>query len=185
MAVSFVVAGGVAAAFLLNASGSGKLLELIKGHDEWETQGPRFIRQDAPDASGNHLMTFKLETAAPTVAPAVASQLSAAPVRSATQAVPARPAPSASSWIRHIRGTLALFSTKGPATQRSSASAGVSDVVAAQPESFSQTPAAVAASVMPAPPRSRAAYVHYGAASRSDIMSAGSGPVYNFASSKR
>ncbi len=186
MTVSFIIAGAVAAAFLLNASSSGRLLELIRNHDEWEAQGPRFVRQDAPDATGNQLMTFKLDVQLPAATAAVAPQPSAAPVRSTTQAAPVRNTQIASFWIRHIGGTLALFNIKGPATQRSNASASVSDVVAGpQPAAAPQGAADIASAAPPSARSSRASYVHYGATSRADIMSAGSGPVYNFAGSKR
>jgi len=104
------------------------------------------------------------------------------------RAVAAAPAPAKSSWARHLSGVLAFFDIHGPATQTSSASASVASAPAGAAPAPSAPAGAAPASVAAAAPAAGAtatAYVNYGSASRSDIMSSASGPTYNFAGSKK
>lgn len=160
MAVSFVVAGGGAAAVLLNFG--------LKENGTFPAT--HFTRAGAPDESGGHLTAVKAGVD-PDSAPA--------PV------VVARPSAAAAapkdSWIKHIRGLLAEYKIQGPATQRSQASASVAVYSGAPAPASPTTTVASSPAAVPQPgPASQPAYVKYGTVSRSDIMSSASGPVYNF-----
>ncbi len=184
MAVSFVVAGAVAAALLVDFGGRGRMLDNLLGKkDDWNSQAPRITRVEAPTETGNRMTVIN---DIPNPDAPVASQTTAA----STPAPAAKAAPAKDSWVKHIKGSLAEYDIKGPATQTSNASASVTDASAsAAPAAVAAAPVATLAAVPTASAQPAAtaqpAYVNYGSSSRSDIMSSASGPVYNFAGKKR
>ena len=186
MSISFLVVGAVTAAVILNYNGSGRLFEfLFAGHDDWGAQTPRFIRESAPEASGNHLMTFKTQEA-PAAQTAVAENSTVATAEAQAVVVTAQPISVPSSWMRHIKGVLSAYSIHGPASQHSTASADARDVASAAVATRAAPAVAPTPAVSAPSPAgiARASYVNYGTTSRSDIMSAGAGPVYNFSGSR-
>lgn len=185
MAVSFVVAAVLAAALLVDFNGHGRLLDTLLGRkDDWGSQVPRVTRVEAQTDAGGKMMVIG-DPAAPE--PASASASASASVASAA---PARYAAAKPDWRKHIQGSLQEYDIKGPATQHSAASASVND---AAPAAAAPAPSAAPAATVAALPTAGAhpaataqpAYVNYGSASRSDIMSSASGPVYNFTGKKR
>ncbi|MBI3564339.1 MAG: hypothetical protein HY079_03995 [Elusimicrobia bacterium] len=184
MAVSFVVAGVIAAALLVDFGGKGRMIDTLLGRkDDWNSQRPRINRVEIGEEGGSKIMIVndlvKNEEAAP------------APSASVPAPVPeAAAAPAKGSWIKHISGSLAQYDIKGPATQHSSAQAAVTDAPApAAPAAAPSAPAATVAALPTAGAQPAAtaqpSYVNYGTTSRSDIMSSASGPVYNFAGKKK
>jgi hypothetical protein len=143
--------------------------------------GPNVIWVDAPRAT-----TRMMVTADSSFAPQTAAAEASAP-RKVSSTAPVARAPK-STWMRHISGMLAMFNITGPATEHSSASASAAPAPAGgAPASApaAAAPAASVAAVAPGAPAAAASYVSYGSASRSDIMSSASGPVYNFSGNKR
>lgn len=182
MAVSFVVAGVIAAALLLDIGGKGRLLDTLLGRkDDWGAQAPRVQRVEVGESGGSKMMV--VNDLVRDDAPAAGAAEPSAPA-------PAAAAPAKGSWIKHISGSLAQYDIKGPATQHSSAQASVTDApAAAVPPAAPSAPAATVAALPTAGAQPAAAaqpaYVNYGTTSRSDIMSSASGPVYNFTGRKK
>lgn len=147
--------------------------------------GPNVIWADG-ERPTNRMMVTADSSFAPVAAGAPAA--SAASPRAAS--VAAAPAP-ASSWQRHLSGVLQLFDITGPASEHSSASvsaassAGAAPTAAASPYSGGVSAAVASAGRPGVADPSATAYVSYGSASRSDIMSSASGPVYNFSGKRR
>ncbi|NNN05647.1 MAG: hypothetical protein HKL90_07080 [Elusimicrobia bacterium] len=139
-----------------------------------------------PESAVNRMMVTADSSFAPVAA---ASPAAAARVASAA---PSASAASASAWKRHLSGALQMFDITGPASEHSSASvsaapsAGAASPAAAASPYAGGASAAVASAGRPgvAEP-SASAYVSYGSAARSDIMSSASGPVYNFSGKRR
>lgn len=153
--------------------------------------GPNVIWADG-ERPTNRMMVTADSSFAPVAAGAPAARVvSSGGSRAATVASAATPAP-ASSWQRHLSGVLQMFDITGPATEHSSASVAASpSAAAASPAAAgssyaSGVSAAVASAGRPGVAEPTAsAYVSYGSASRSDIMSSASGPVYNFSGKRR
>lgn len=184
MMVSFVVAGVLAAALLVDFGGRGRLLDSLLGRkDDWNSQRPRVNRVElAGDGAASRMMV--VNDVVKNDAPAPAAVPPPAPAAGAPAA------PAKDSWIRHISGSLAQYDIKGPATQHSNASASVTDAAPqapAPPAAPAPAPTVAALPTAGAHPAATAqpSYVNYGTTSRSDIMSSASGPVYNFAGKKR
>lgn len=184
MVLSFFVAAAAAAVLLVNFNGQGRLWDTLTKRDDFNAGANRMVnRYSPPDAGGSHILlgseppapvTQAAAAPAPQVADAPAAAVAAAPVKD--------------SWIKHITGSLQEYSIKGPASQRSSASAGSADAPASAAPSVPAAPAAVSVASARAPAPAAAptpSYVNYGGSTRSDIMSSASGPVYNFAGKKR
>ncbi len=178
-ALIVAIAGSVV--LFTNFSGQGRLWDRIAGNnaDAAPPAAANVVRVTAPSAAGDRMMVVPPpETAAAPTA--------AVPAPAKVAAVSPAPAPQKPNWIKHLTGSLPSYSITGPATQHSSAQASAVNAPAA-----SATPAAAAAE--PSQPEvaaavhavARPSYVNYGAATRSDIMSSASGPVYNFTGKKK
>jgi|GEM_PF-2021541 len=149
--------------------------------------GPNVIWVDSQRPTTRMMVTGD-SSFAPAEAAAPGAVAGARPVYRSAAAAPAAPAKS-SSWMKHINGVLAMFDIQGPATEHSSASASVASggapAAAASSSSGGAAPAASVAAVNRGPIIDATASVSYGSNSRSDIMSSGGGPMYNFSGGKK
>ncbi len=149
--------------------------------------GPSVIWADG-ERPTNRMMVTADSSFAPVAAGAPAA--SSGSLRAATVAATSAPAPT-SSWQRHLSGVLQMFDITGPASEHSSASvsaassAGSAPAAAASPYAGGVSAAVASAGRPGVADASASAYVSYGNASRSDIMSSASGPVYNFSGKRR
>lgn len=176
MIVSFILAGAAAAVLLTNFNGQGRLWDKLMGRqDEWgASPASGIVKVEAPAETGSRMMLIN-DIPNPDAAAAKPAVRGAAPAA----------APATKPWAKHLTTTLAQYDIKGPATQHSNASASVTDAPAAAAPAATPVAAPVvsvaASGAAPAPAATaQPSYVNYGGTTRSDIMSSGAGPVYNF-----
>lgn len=182
--VALIVAAGGAAILFTDFSGQGRLWDTLQarlsGEQAFE-KAPNVgvVKTQVAEEAGNRMLV--VNSAEPET-----------PLAEAPKAAAAIPAPRKKEWKKGLEGSLNFFDPRSPATSRTSASAQAVNNIPAAPAAPSYEPAAAAAAparsnkvAAGAAQASRASYVHYGGATRSDIMGGGAGPVYNIMGKKK